>query len=77
MCNWSQHFMEKGIEKGIEQGIEQGTRQAIIDLLEDLGSVPEDICNRIFVETNVEILRKWLKYAARTENFECFRERIL
>lgn len=81
MCNWSQHFMEKGIErgieKGIEQGIEQGTRQAIIDLLEDLGSVPEDICNRIFVETNVEILRKWLKYAARTESFECFRERIL
>ena len=85
MCNWSQHFMEKGIEQGIEKGIEQGiekgieqgTRQAIIDLLEDLGSVPEDICNRIFVENNVEILRKWLKYAARTESFECFRERIL
>lgn len=34
MCNWSEHFIEKGIEqgieKGIEQGVEKGTRQAII-----------------------------------------------
>lgn len=73
MCNWSEHFIEKGIEEGIEKGI----RQAIIDLLEDLGAVPEDIRSRISVETDREILRKWHKAAARTENFECFRESIL
>lgn len=46
MCIWSEHF----IEKGIEQGIEKGTRQAIIDLLEDLGAIPEDIRRCIFAE---------------------------
>ena len=84
MCNWSEHFMEKGLEegmakgmaKGMEKGIEKGIRQALIDLLEDLGTIPEDICNRISVETDPEILRKWHKSAARIENFECFRESI-
>ena len=73
MCNWSEHF----IEKGIEQGVEKGTRQAIIDLLEDMGAIPEDIRRRIFEETNMEILRKWHKSAARSESFEGFRESIL
>lgn len=73
MCNWSEHF----IEKGIEQGVEKGTRQAIIDLLEDLGAIPEDIRRRIFAETNMEILRKWHKSAARSESFEGFRKSIL
>ncbi len=74
MCNWSEHFIEKGIEKGIEQGIETGTRQAIIDLLEDIGVVPEDIRRCILGETDMEVLRKWHKSAARTESFESFRE---
>ena len=73
MCNWSEHFIEKGIEKGVEKG----TRQAIIDLLEDLGAIPEDIRCRIFAETNMEIVRKWHKSAARSESFEGFRESIL
>lgn len=73
MCNWSEHFIEKGLEEGIEKGI----RQAIIDLLEDLGAVPEDIRSRISVETDLEILRRWHKSAARTESFECFRKSIL
>jgi len=49
-------------------------RQDILDLLEDLGEVPEDIRRHILAEGNTDILRKWLKTAARAESFASFRD---
>jgi hypothetical protein len=40
----------------------------------DLGNVPEDIRNRVNIETSTEPLRKWHKAAARTESLDAFRE---
>ncbi len=49
-------------------------RQDILDLLEDLGDVPEDIRRHIHAEKDTDILRKWLKTAARAESFAAFRD---
>lgn len=76
MCNLSEVFIEKGILRGMEQGTLRQSRQAILDLLEDLGTVPEDILTAIQCEEDMEILRIWHKAAARTESMAAFREKM-
>lgn len=51
-------------------------RQDILELLEDLGEVPEDIRLHIQSETDVDILCKWLKAAARAGDLAAFRDAI-
>lgn len=81
MCNLSEVFIEKGIRKGMQEGLQKGavnqSRQSILDLLEDLGSIPEDIVTRILAEEDTETLRIWLKTAARAESFAAFREKVI
>ncbi len=84
MCNFSECIMEMALEQGLEQGLKQGreqgelncSRQSIFDLLEDLGDIPNDIHTRIQEEKNTQILRRWLKLAARTVSFDAFRESL-
>lgn len=72
--------LAQGLAEGRTQGIAQGelrrSRQAVLDLLGDFGEIPQDIHNGIAVEENVEVLRRWLKFAARVENFEDFRNKV-
>lgn len=79
MCNLSEVFIEKGIRKGMQQGIQQGalyqSRQVILDLLEDLGDIPEDILSAVRQEEDPNTLRKWYKAAARADSMEAFREK--
>lgn len=65
--------MAEGMAQGITQGELQGSRQAILNLLGDLGEIPEDICKDIAAQENAEVLRGWLKRAAKAENFDDFR----
>lgn len=78
MCNLSEGILEEGWTKGITQGRAEGvlrrSQQVILELLEDLGDIPEDISDRINREEDLETLRRWLKAAARTESFPAFRE---
>lgn len=70
--------MAEGRAKGIVEGRAEGelirSRQAILELLEDLGDLPEDIYSRINVEKDTDALRRWLKAAAKAENFDVFRD---
>lgn len=72
--------LAEGRAQGMAQGMAQGelhrSRQAVLDLLGDFGEIPEDIRSSVAAEENVEVLRRWLKFAARVENFEDFRNRI-
>lgn len=52
------------------------SRQAILDLLEDMGEIPQDIHIRIQAEEDIETLRRWLKAAAKAQSFVDFREKI-
>lgn len=72
MCNLSENILERGLS----QGELKQSRQCIFDLLEDLGEIPRDICDRINIEEDTEVLRKWHKAAARTESFAIFRKTI-
>lgn len=73
--------IQEGTQIGRQMGKQEGEtigdlhrrRQDILDLLEDLGEIPEDIYSRIQAEKDTDILRKWLKTAARAESFSAFR----
>mgnify|MGYP006914566246 CR=1 FL=1 len=71
-----QEGLEKGIEKGIEEGREEGfsagKADAILELLEDIGTIPEEIRERIHNEKDSKILNGWLKQAAKAESIDEF-----
>jgi len=52
-----------------------GKAEAILELLEDYGSIPEQMKNTIFVEKNPETIKKWHKLAARVTSIEEFAEK--
>lgn len=69
-------FDEKVFVKGIrEEGMNEGLIKGIFDLLEDYGEIPENLRTEIMKQTDLELLRKWLKIAARVETMEEFEEK--
>lgn len=65
-----------GISQGISQGIVQGKVEDILELLEDYGSVPEQLTEKILAQQDVEILKKWHKLAAKVTSIEEFIEKM-
>ena len=50
----------------------EGKAEFILELLEDIGTVPEDVRTRILKEKNTDILSQWHRAAARAESAEQF-----
>ena len=63
---------EEAKEEGIEQGKKLGKQNDIIELLDDIGEVSETLKAKIRKEENRDILKKWLKLAAKAETVEEF-----
>ena len=63
---------ERGVEDGELKGETKGKREAILCLLEEIGSVPDELRKVIMEEADKEVLVDWLKAAARAENLEEF-----
>ena len=56
-----------------EEGRLVGKIEAILELLNDIGTVPDDLKQTIEAETDVNTLSTWLKLAAKVESIEEFR----
>ena len=63
---------DEGVEFGKQLGIINGKIEAVLELLEDKGEVPEKVKTEIFAETDLEVLKKWLRLAAKSETIEEF-----
>ena len=63
---------DEGVEFGKQIGIINGKIEAVLELLEDKGEVPEKVKTEIFAETDLEVLKKWLRLAAKSETIEEF-----
>lgn len=59
-----------------EDGIARGKAEDIIELLEEYGSVPEDLKTTILQETDLSVLKKWFKLAIKANSAEEFRKQI-
>lgn len=68
MCSISEEFRQEGMQ--------QAKQEAVLELLEDVGSIPETIENKIREQYDMEVLKRWLKLAAKVETIEEFSNSI-
>ena len=63
-------------QEGRASGIIEGKIEDILELLEELGNIPNQLIQRISKETNSEVLSKWHKYAAKASSFAEFEAKM-
>ena len=63
-------------DEGKQIVIINGKIESVLELLEDKGEVPEKVKAEIFAETDPEVLKKWLRLAAKSETIEEFCKEI-
>lgn len=66
----------EGKEEGREEGRVEGRAEVVLELLEELGNVPEELQAKIFGETDLERLSQYIKLAVKAESIEQFAEAI-
>lgn len=76
MCEIADRIRREGKEEGRALGRLEGKKEAILELLGDLGQIPQQVIGCIRQETNPEQLGKWLKCAARVSSIAEFREKM-
>lgn len=72
-----QEAREEGLAEGRAEGRAEGKKELLLEVLEDIGKVPEELKKKIFMETDLTVLKKWIKLAARAESMEQFEREIL
>lgn len=84
MCSSFERLLMKENAQGRKQGkaegkIEgkiEGKAEAVIELLEEIGKPSETLRKYIMEQTDVKVLSRWLKAAARSESIEKFEESV-
>lgn len=66
----------KSHREGLAEGLAKGLVSAVLDLLSDMGSVPEALEAQIKSERNPDTLRNWNKVAAKSDSIEEFISKI-
>ncbi len=69
-------LLEELLKTERTEGKAEGKMEGILDLLEDLGEVPDDLRVMIEEETSLSKLRSWLKAAAKAESIHQFMEQM-
>jgi DNA-binding ferritin-like protein len=65
-----------GEEKGEKTGILKTKREDVLELLDDIGTISEDIKALVQKEEDLDKLKKWLKLAARAQSIEDFKNKV-
>ena len=63
-------------KEGIAIGKAEGKAEAILELLKELGAVPEDIVRTIMNERDPVVLSRWLKLASKVNSVREFVNQI-
>ena len=72
---WAEGKAE-GWTQGKAEGRVEDRAEAVIELLEDLGELSDSLKTCILEQNDLELLRKWLKVAARAESIEEFERAV-
>ena len=68
MCSISEEFRQEGRQ--------EAKQESILELLEELGLIPQNLENKIRKQSDLETLSHWLKLAAKSETIEEFINKI-
>ena len=64
-----------GLREGHASGLQEGKVGDILILLEQKGTVPAELRDRILSQKDETVLKQWLLAAASAENIEAFRDK--
>ena len=67
--------LREGREEGHASGLQEGRASDVLTILEQKGTVPADLRERILSQRDEAILKKWLLTAASVEDIMTFREK--
>ena len=67
---------EDEFAQGEEYGVTLATVENTLELLEDLAPVDDSLKDLIQSQTDLTLLKKWHKLAARADSIEAFKEQI-
>ena len=68
------NLRREGYEEGIQQGIQQGMVRLIIELLQDLGEIPDTLRNVIETQKDMDVLSKWHRLAVKSTTMKEFED---
>lgn len=71
-----EYVRDQGRAEGKAEGRAEGKVEDVLQLLGELGTVPDALKERIRRETDLQVLGKWLKVAARAESISEFEVRM-
>lgn len=74
MQSWEEKVIER--QEGKAEGRAEGKAEAIIDLLMELGPVSNNLREAVMLQTDLVILKDWLKMAAKVDSVETFQKEI-
>lgn len=74
MQTWEEKVLDR--ERGKTEGRIEGRAEALISILEELGSIPDELREEILSQQDLKVLDQWLKLAVRASNMEMFRKQI-
>ena len=63
---------EKGLQEGIQEGVIEGKTESVLELLEDIGTITDEVRERIHNEKDIKVLNGWLKMAAKAASIDEF-----
>ena len=59
-----------------DEGRIEGRIESILELLEDLGEIPEALREKVEEQEDLDIIKSWVKLAAKVESIEQFMEQM-
>ena len=65
-------IIDYAIEKGKTEGKAEVMAEDIVDLLEEYGTVHDKLKTEILKQTDLQVLKSWLKLAAQVKNIDEF-----
>ena len=71
-----EYSWEEGNKAGKVKGRVMGRAESILEILEELGTVPEELRRRLLEETDLQRLKNWLKEAIKAASIEDFAENM-
>ena len=69
----------QGLQQGLQQGLEQGLQaglESVVELLEECGTVPDELRERIMKESDPGVLKRWIRIAAGVNSVEEFEKKM-
>ena len=80
MCSSFERLLNKekaeGRAEGWKDGRAKGKAEAVVELLEDLGELSDSLKTCIMGQTDLELLKKWHKAAAKAKSIEEFEQAV-